>query len=52
MIQTSTVTHAGAPGQTGSTGDAPVVAKKRGKPRRVRKGKKDLASRVVIATAS
>jgi len=25
VIQTSTVTHAGAPGQTGSTGDAPVV---------------------------
>ena len=52
VMQTSTMTQAGAPGQTGTAGDAPVVMKKRGGPGRGKKGKMDLASRVVIATAS
>lgn len=52
VMQASTMTQAGAPGQTGTTGDAPVVVKKRGGPGRGKKGKMDLASRVVIATAS
>ena len=52
VMQTSIVTQARAPGQTGSTGDAPVVVKKRGGPWRGKKGKVDLALRVVIVTAS
>lgn len=52
VMQTSTMTQAGTPGQTGTTGDAPVVMRKRGGPGRGKKGKMDLASRVVIATAS
>ena len=52
VMQTSTMTQTGIPGQAGTTGDAPVVMKKRGGPGRGKKGKMDLASRVVIATAS
>jgi len=52
VMQTSTMTQVGAPGQAGTPGDAPVVVKKRGGPGRGKKGKMDLASRVVIATAS
>ena len=55
VMQTSTMNQTGIPGQAGTTGDAPVVMKKRGGPgrgKKGKKGKKDLASRVVIATAS
>ena len=52
VMQTSTMTQVGVPGQVGTPGDAPVVVKKRGGPGRGKKGKMDLASRVVIATAS
>ena len=52
VMQASTMTQAGAPGQVGAPGEAPVV-KKRGGPGRGKKGKmSDLASRVVMATAS
>ena len=52
VMQTSTMTQAGAPGQTGIIDYAPAVVKKRGGPGRGKKGKMDMASRVVIATAS
>jgi hypothetical protein len=52
VMQTSTMTQSGIPGQADTTGDAPIVPKKRGGPGRGKKGKMDLASRVVIATAS
>jgi hypothetical protein len=52
VMQTSTMTQAGTPGQTGTTGEAHLVVKKRGGPGRGKKGKMDLTSRVVIATAS
>ena len=52
VMQTSTMTQAGTPGQGGTTGDGPVVMKKRGGPGRGKKGKMDMTSRVVIATAS
>ena len=48
VMQTLAMAQAGTSGQTGTTGDASVVVK-RGSPGR---GKKDLALRVVIATAS
>jgi hypothetical protein len=51
VMQASTMTQAGTPGQTG-TGEAPIVVKKRGGPGRGKKGKMDLASRIVIATPS
>ena len=51
VMQASTMGQAGTPGH--APGEAPVVAKKRGGPGRGKKGKmSDLASRVVIATAS
>jgi hypothetical protein len=51
VMQASTMSQAGTSGHT--PGDAPVVVKKRGGPGRGKKGKmSDLASRVVIATAS
>ena len=52
VMQTSTMTQAGIAGQTSTTNDAPIVVKKRGGPGRGKKGKMDMASRVVIATAS
>lgn len=52
VMQASTMTQTGKPGQAGTTGEAPVVVKKRGGPGRGKKGKMDMASRVVIATAS
>lgn len=52
VMQASTMTPTGTPGQVGTTGEAPVVVKKRGGPGRGKKGKMDMASRVVIATAS
>lgn len=52
VMQTSTMTQAGTSGQSGTTGDGPVVMKKRGGPGRGKKGKMDMTSRVVIATAS
>lgn len=52
VMQTSTMTQAGTLGQGGTTGDGPVVMKKRGGPGRGKKGKMDMTSRVVIATAS
>jgi hypothetical protein len=53
VMQASTMSQAGIPGQVGMPGDAPVVVKKRGGPGRGKKGKmSDLASRMVIATAS
>ena len=52
VMQASTMTQAGTPGQIGTTGEAQIVVKKRGGPGRGKKGKMDLASRVVIATAS
>lgn len=50
VMQASTMTQAGC-SQTGTTGEAQIV-KKRGGPGRGKKGKMDLTSRVVIATAS
>ena len=54
VMQTSTMNQAGTHGQVGTQGEVPVVPpKKRGGPGRGKKGKmSDLASRVVIATAS
>ena len=53
LMQASTMSQAGAPGQIGTPGEAPVVPKKRGGPGRGKKGKmSDLTSRVAIATAS
>ncbi|KAF9783848.1 hypothetical protein BJ322DRAFT_1007972 [Thelephora terrestris] len=53
VMQASTMTQTGAPGQTSTTGEAQTVPmKKRGGPGRGKKGKMDLASRVVVATAS
>ena len=53
VMQASTMGQTGTPGQVGTPGEAPVVVKKRGGPGRGKKGKMtDLASRVVIATAS
>lgn len=53
VMQASTMTQTGTPGQVGAPGDAPVVPKKRGGPGRGKKGKmSDLTSRVAIATAS
>ena len=49
VMQTSTMTQAGTPG---TTTEVPIVAKKRGGPGRGKKGKMDLASRVIIATPS
>lgn len=52
VMQASTMTQTGTPGQTGTTGEVPIVMKKRGGPGRGKKGKMDMASRVVVATAS
>ena len=52
VMQASTMTQAGTPGQPGAASEAQIVVKKRGGPGRGKKGKMDLASRVVIATAS
>jgi len=50
VMQTSTMTQ--AVGQVATTGDVPIVVKKRGGPGRGKKGKMDPVSRIVIATAS